>query len=678
MIDLSMVGDDYVRDRIFDLTTEIIPASPVEFSEDKRYLPPSVTDYPGYINFDMTPHLIEPLEAMDVRSPVREGTFMKGHQIGASTLLESVVFYFAAHIKTVPCMYVTADRGLSSARIEHNFLPMFHQSGLDIFQSADTGNTRKKGVTKEHMQWIGGGYMVPFGAKNADKMRSFSIAVLIMDEVGTWTDVKDGDPVALLKNRTSGFKNKKIMIVSTPTLEGSCKCYRQFLRGDQRVYKCRCLRCGFPQELRWEGINKETGKRYGMDWDYNSDGQLDEDTVRYACRNCGHEHLESDKVRFISNDKPFAPGEHDVSVIDRNRQSFWDPTKKAVGPNILSWHSPTVISKIQPWYQPVYDWLDAYNRDTRKVKDVSKLRVFYNNTLGWPFREHGGRVREREVSVHRRLFYKKGDVPNVEIEKYCDTGVLFLTCTVDVQKAFLSVSIWGCAAGVDYGFNSWLIDYFQIDEDSKEGCASADAAAWGKLQEIIDTGTWTSDDGKTYALSLTLIDARWGESTATVVDFCKKWENWVYPIMGTSRPAKSSKIVEFREAKTRSGDFYYEVTVDYYKDRIAPALRREWREEDGNQPPYLFSAPVDISQDELKELTKEWRAEKLWPDGSITHTWHRPNNAHNELWDLLVYFHASVEILAWMVCVKVYQMETVDWPQFWEYCKTGVFWEKAT
>jgi phage terminase large subunit GpA-like protein len=677
MIDLSTIGDDYIRDRLMDLTTEIIPASPVEFSEDKRYLPPSVTDYPGYINFDMTPHLIEPLESMDVRDPCREGTFMKGHQIGASTILESIIFYFAAHIKTVPCMYVTADGGLSSARIEHNFLPMFRQSGMDIFRSADTGNSRKKGVTKEFMQWIGGGYLVPFGAKNADKMRQFSIAVLIMDEVGAWVDVKDGDPVELLKNRTSGFRSKKIMIVSTPTLEGSCKCYKQFLRGDQRVYKNRCLRCGYPQDLRLEGQNKQTGKRYGMDWDYDEKGKLDEGSVRYLCKNCGHPHMENDKVRFIRTDRSFEPGEHDPDVTYRQQQSFWEPTATPAGPNIRSWHAPTMISKIQPWYQLVYTWLDAFDKKTRKVRDVQKLRVLYNNGLGWPFRDSGDRVSLRAASAHRRLYYHKGEIPNEQIGKYCDTSVMFLTCTVDVQKAFLSVAIWGWAVGVEYGYNPWLIDYFRIDEESEEGCASIDAAAWGKLQEIKDTGQWTSDDGKKYPIWMMLVDARWGESTATVVEFCKQWEHWVYPIMGTPRPPKSSKIIEFREAKTRSGDFYYEITVDHYKDRIAPALRRVWREEEGAQPPYLLNLPVDISSDEIKELTKEYKAEKVWPDGTVTTSWHRPNGAHNELWDLLVYGHASVEILAWMVCVKHYKLETVDWYQFWEYCKTGVFWQEA-
>jgi len=33
----------------------------------------------------------------------------------------------------------------------------------------------------------------------------------------------------------------------------------------------------------------------------------------------------------------------------------------------------------------------------------------------------------------------------------------------------------------------------------------------------------------------------------------------------------------------------------------------------------------------------------------------------------LVYGHAAVEILAWKICIEHFELETIDWRQFWEY-----------
>ena len=39
----------------------------------------------------------------------------------------------------------------------------------------------------------------------------------------------------------------------------------------------------------------------------------------------------------------------------------------------------------------------------------------------------------------------------------------------------------------------------------------------------------------------------------------------------------------------------------------------------------------------------------------------------NELWDLYGYGSASVEILAWNVCIQHFKLDNIDWPKFWEY-----------
>ena len=663
MCNIESIGADWILERATTLPFEMVQLSPVEFNEQNRYLPQSVSpNFPGYIRFDSFPYWKEIIDSMDVRSPVREGYVKKGAQIAYTTGMECVVFYAAAHIRTVPMMYVTADKELADARIELNFMPMFQQSGFgDIFQSSDEGS-RKTGKTKERLQWVGGGFLVPQGARNADKMRQFTVLFLVLDEVEAWPDLKnEGDPVQLIRERTGGLDmSRKILIGSSPLIKGSSRIDALFERGDQRIYKVRCLKCGYPQPLRWSGENKETGKKYGFAWDFDADGVLDLDSCRYHCKNCNEAHFEHDKPKLIHEEN-----------------AFWTPTAKPREPNIRSWHIPSMLSPFggRPWSRCVSMWLAATDRETGRVTDADKLQVFYNNVLGESFEIYAGRIRFESASAHRRTWYRKGQVPNTHVGQYCDSPILFLTMTVDCHKNNLAVAVWGWAQCGASGFTCWLVNYFRLMDESENGTVLMESPVWAGIQKLIDDGVWTADDGKKYRLAMTFIDAAWGESSLTVVEFCAQWEQGVYPIMGRERPQKSTAIQEFKNFTTQAGTTGYLITVDHYKDRLAPVLRRTWRPDEGKQEIHTFNAPVDTTDDELRELTREVkRKKKIETSGQEVWYWHRPGNAPQELWDLMVYGHASVEILAWLVC-RSFDLEITDWLQFWEYCKSGVFYE---
>ena len=663
---LTNVGAKWLAGQTDELTDSIERMTPVEFNETYRYLPQSVSKISGYISYDLTPYWAEIVNCMDVRSPVREVTVMKGVQLAYTTSgIEAPLFYVAGHLKTLPVMFATADRDLAGERIENNIIPMFQHSGLDVFQSSDIGNTRKTGKTRNHLQWVGGGYMIPLGANNMSKIRTFSMMYVFMDEI----DAEDwlgeakggGDKIKLFKDRAQAFwESRKIMMGSSPLLVGSSRVEKEFNKGDRRVYKCRCLKCGYPQNLRWSGKNKETGKDYGFAWDYNDEGQVDKMTVRYRCKNCGEPHFEYDKVKLI-----------------HKGNAHWEPTATPVDPDIRSYHLPAFLAppSLCPWYKHVLDWHEAMDVEAGRVKDVNALQKFYNNSLGVPFEgSYGGRVDPKLVSGFKRRFYNKGDIVNKRIEEFCDSGIVFLTCTVDVHHDNLAVAIWGWSTGMV----SWLVDYFRIydeapaDQDKPVGCESTESPVWVKLQTIVEESVWRSDDGKTYRLTMTLIDSGW--ANATVTAFCSQYASNVYPILGRDRPAKNQTIKEFAEFTTQMGTVGYRVLSDYYKDRLLPVLRREWHPEGGKQPPYTFNAPWDTTDAELKELAAERRKEKVEPTGLSTFFWYRPPKMANELWDLLVYAHASVEILAKQICIDNFEMENVDWDFFWKLGEDGTFY----
>jgi len=651
---LDEVGADWIVEQVEGLTEKVFHVKPSDFNEANRYLPESVTSIPGFIRYDVNPFMREIIDCADIESSVREVNLMKGVQITYTTLLESVMLYYMAHIKTVPMMYMTADKELATARVENNIIPMINQSGFEhIIRSSDETNTRKTGKTMNHLQWEGGGYLVPFGARTADKMRSYSIMVLLKDEIDAWLDKvgKDGDPDKLSDGRCKGYwERRKIFRGSTPLIEGTSKIYKQYCRGDQRHYNVLCLSCGFPQVLRWSATDKETGVVGGFAWEIE-DGVLNLESVRYLCQNCGHAHHEHDKERLFSEDH----GAH------------WKPTTRPVEPGIRSYHLPAMYSPIgmAPWSSLVSDYLEGFDAVERKVKDIGKYQVFYNNVLAEPFRVQGFEIRFTSVSAHRRAVYRLGQIPNEYAIEYSDSPILFLTCQVDVHKTNLAVAVMGWCRDA----RPYVIDYWRYElEGNEDDCSEPSSPVWSRLRALIEEAEYIADDGKQYKIVLTLIDA--GYANSTVTSFCADYAGGVFPILGRDRPAKNQTIKEFAEFTTQSGTIGYRILVDHYKDRMAPVLRRDWTEDAGPQKVYHFNAPVDITDKQLKELTVETRREKKDENGNITYVWHRRGNARNELFDLLGYGYAAVDILAWSICIQHFEEPTIDWARFWTYLES--------
>ena len=200
-------------------------------------------------------------------------------------------------------------------------------------------------------------------------------------------------------------------------------------------------------------------------------------------------------------------------------------------------------------------------------------------------------------------------------------------------------------------------------------CDQLECSVWGEIRRLIDTKVYTADDGAKYGITATLIDA--GYVQPVVVEFCKQFDSaqGVFPILGRDRPANNQRVSEFGEWETQDKTIGYRIFVDHYKDRLAPALRGSWFEDSGQvQPYYHFNAPVDTTDSELKELTVETIRERVnETSGVVSYYWYRPGNARNELWDLLVYGSAAVEIVAWNVCIKWFELEEMNWPHFWGY-----------
>lgn len=628
---------------------EVITVS--EWAELNRYLPSAVTPMPGYYRYSVAPYLREIADCFSVTSPIRTVDFMKSAQIGATVgVFENVIGYFIEHVRSAPCILLTADAELAKIRMDGFIIPMLdHSNLLHLIKSNDENNPRKTGMTNRKLEWAGGGFLLPFGAKNADKLRSVSVVCILEDEVDSYPERigKDGDPQKLVEARAKAFyETRKIGRISTPLIKGRSRIHKGYKMGDQREYHVPCRGCGEFQTLVFSGTNVETGQAYGLIWKTDPDGVLLTDTVRYICKFCGHEHRNGDKSWMLPRGK-WIPG-----AVSK------DPTHRSYRINSL--YSPVGM---YPWEAIVDSWLECWDVTNNVVRDIGKLQAFYNNDLGEPFEVFGQRVNPREVSAHRRPEYRFGQIPNGLAVRVTGGPILMLTCQVDVHKNNLAVAVMGWTSGM----RCFLIDYWRLNVLDKEGdCSEVSSPVWERLADIIEHKEYGADDGKKYRIAWTLIDA--GYSNDTVTQFCSRYEAGVTPSIGRDRPGKNQTIKEFSEFTTQAGIVGYKIVVDHYKDRLAPVLRRTWTEAAGLQPPHHFNCPIDATDEQLKELTVETRAEKEDEDGNVTIYWKRPGSAtRNELWDLLVYGHAQIEIVAWQICIQHFEAETVDWAGFWEF-----------
>lgn len=659
---------EWLRDQIETVPHSHEVITPSEWAERDRYLPPSVTMMPGQFRFSRSPFLKEIVDCMSVDSPIREVALMKGVQIGATTgVLENAIGYFMAHVQTSPMMLVTADRELAALRLENNVIQMVQLSELGhLIKSSDEKNPRKTGSTGKKIEWVGGGFLIPQGANSANKMRQTSIEIMLRDEIDGWPDVvgTQGDPIELTFGRTKGYEaSRKIFDASTPLVKGTSKIERRFLRGDQRHYFVRCLRCGFPQVLsgygrdfKWRSTDPQTGEVTGLVWETDG-GLLVPESVRYCCKDCGHGHTNHEKTQLLSPD----------------HGAEWRPTAEPIGHEVRSYHLSALYSPVQSWQESVRGWLAAWDEENARVRDKGQLQVFYNNILGLTWEVTGDKVRPSQVYPHRRSEYIYGQVPNEFARDYCGGPIVLLTCAVDVHGDNLAVGVFGWTRGG----RAILIDYWRLRGDTEH---LDDPGTWIALRDILESREYVADDGTRYRIWLTLVDA--GFRSDQVKRFCGQYEGGVYPIFGRTETARSKRNdkTNFQPFKADPlGVVSYGILVDRYKDRWSAALKRDWSGL-GEQPAPFFNAPEDATNPQLEELAVEVRRAVEDKDTGqvIGHEWHRPGNAANELWDLLVYNTAAMEIVAWDVCVNQFEADEVDWSWLFDLAESeGLFVEAA-
>ena len=453
-----------------------------EWADKYRVVPPGTSPEPGPWRTSRTPYLKEPMDAATDRET--EKVVMEfSSQLGKSECLLGIIGYYADQ-EPAPQLMLQPTVEMAEAFSKERIEPMFqHSPGLrgKLEDGKDGRGTAKKSSTTIRMKHYPGGYLALVGANSPAGLASRPIRVLLCDEVDRYGETKEGDPLELAIQRTQNFANRKIVIVSTPTLRQTSKVDKWFRDSDRRYFYVKCPHCGFEHKLDWQNVR----------WENGPDGKPDPMTAAMYCPQCGQ--------------KERGPYKPDPNMLASGRWIPDNPSSKIRGYHCNALYSPWVNL-----HDLVEQWLKANHSDSKQG-----LMEFINLKLGEPFEEYDPEGGDWGSHYDRRERYPK---------EYLPEGVLVLTAGVDVQRDRLECSIFGWGVGRE----SWGIRHCIIHGRPDE------VKTWAQLDEVLGQ-RFKLKSGREIGIRVTFIDSGDGVSTNDVYRYTKsRQRHLVFSIKGRS------------------------------------------------------------------------------------------------------------------------------------------------
>lgn len=523
-----------------------------EWADKYRFLSPISSAEPGRYRTNRTPYLRDIMDCLSAHDPHKKIVFVKAAQIGGTEAAANFVGY-CMHIAPSPIMFVQPTdemvKRLSKGRIDPliEMCPELKQR-VAPSKSRDSNNT----ITQKSFS---GGVLIFAGANSAAGLRSVPIRDLILDEVDAYPQDLDGEgsPIDLATARTRTFPNRKVFMLSTPTIEGASAIAHEFAETDQNYYHVPCPFCGGMQPLVFANLKWDDGKP---------------ETVKYKCAHCGELIAERHKVEMFANGQWVPSKLENVSreVIGFHLNSLYSP---------YGWHK---------WEQIIRDFLAAKD-------NPSKLKVFVNTTLGETWAEKGEAPPFKNL-YNRREQYKTNMIP---------ADVCFLTAGVDVQRDRLELEIVGWCADK----RSYSIDYRALEGDT------AGVKVWNELANIVNE-RWPRKDGMEFPIRLMAVDS--GYNTTHVYTFCRRFGvDRVIPIKGQDTlgmAVSPPKSVDITKAGKRVGKMrQWNIGVSFMKSELYACLRLE-KDSDGTPPPNYCHFP-EYDEHYFRGITAEEQVKKI-------------------------------------------------------------------
>lgn len=382
---------------------------------------------------------------MDALSDARVTTivFKKSAQVGWTEILLNTIGYYV-HQDPAPILCVQPTLEMGQAFSKDRIAPMLRDTPVLRGKVAEAKS--KVGDNTLLHKRFAGGHLTIAGANSAAGLASRPIRIALFDEVDRFpaSAGTEGDPVSLGVKRTRTFWNRKILLGSTPTIEGASRIDNEFAKSDQRRFHVPCPHCGERHHFEFKNF----------DW---SDAGTVEQPV-WICPSCGGMATESDKARMV------AAGE-------------WKTTAPFV--DIAGFH-------INEFYSPWSSWSDIFRAYERVKGNREQLKTWVNTTLGETWKNEGEDLDPEGLAARAELY--QAEAPG---------QVALLTAGVDVQSDRFEVSVWGWNETNE----SWLIEHAVINADPSL------PDEWARLDHWLSSKTYQKPCGSTLPITAAAIDS---------------------------------------------------------------------------------------------------------------------------------------------------------------------------
>jgi phage terminase large subunit GpA-like protein len=441
--------------------------------------------------------------------------------------------------------------------------------------------------------FLGGGSLKILAARSPRNLRAHDAKVLIVDEADGMEVTSEGDPIALAEKRTLAHPDRKIVVGSTPTLEGVSVVDKLYAASDQRIFEVPCRQCGEFFEILWHHIQWPEGRP---------------EEAACICPQCGGVNEERFKAEMIE-------------------EGDWRITKPEVKD-----HAGFRINAMVSLFANARWGLLAAEYLKAKKSGPSDHMVFVNTVEGRVWKQSLDSVDEKTLQAKTEFF----DLEHIPPE------VLGITFGVDTQNDRLEVTIVGWSETT-----AFVLAHIVIRGSTLE------PTTWAELDALLAT-KWRHPNGWMLSVDACAIDSggtgTGAESrTQQVYDFCaSRYHRRIYAIKGVPGP----RLIWERSKKKDLRVHLVIVGVDPLKTEVLERLasfpfldeKQEPSKEDRGfgRNPAAIRMSANLQEEWFEQVTSERRF--------ISYVRNRPRiefrptkaGARNEALDCLVYAFAAI------------------------------------
>jgi phage terminase large subunit GpA-like protein len=589
--------------------------TPAQWAEDYRRMSAGESPYVGRFSFRIAPYFRWFLERW-MQPDVKKGVCRKSAQVGWTQSVICNFLGYDIHVERSTCIVMFPKDGAARNFDREKFGPLVE--GTPVLAPLMPVKSRVKDVTALFKAFPGG-FIKFVGSNSISDVKSSSAKRLIVEEPDDCNlNLRgQGDAIKLLEERGKQYRDLKMLIGGTPSIEGVSAIDAEILQSDENYWEVPCPDCGQFQRLEWEQVKHTESDALN----HPVFGQVATDSARYLCANCGSLWDDAQKNR----------------AVQRGRAVASRPFAGILGLSLNELYSQAYNSRLQILLER---YLTAKHGEARG--DIGDLITFWNAALGRSWRYQSD-IPKADQLAERGEDYEEGTVPH---------PALMLTSGVDVQHDRVHVHVWAWGPGEE----AWLVTRIVIWGNT----LVPEQGAWPDLDKLLARG-WKHAAGVSLYISATSIDSGDGQTAEAVYAFVRKRKHRRY--MATkgvrtegreifSQP-KPSIDVNARQKAAKFGLKPYLVGTERAKDLLLGADGGGRIKLTGSGPGRLHWFRT-VSPEFFEQLTAEIKAPAK---NSKKLVWQEKAGARNEDLDCAILaLHASRHPR-----VKVHLAGEADW-----------------